>query len=310
VAAETEAQRRFALGQMGGSIRVQYEFWRERIIRARGLIEAEIDFSDEEGVTGAWSDRARLDVRGLAVEMQSAMADLRRADRIREGAEVVILGAVNAGKSSLINALARRDVAIVSPEAGTTRDLIEAVLDIGGYRVTLVDTAGLRDAEGSVEREGIRRARARADGADLVLWLSDSRESVYPDELLERRVPVWHVATKADIADEGDLQCVEQISRHIISTVTGEGMDALLSDLGAFLDSTLRGREPPLIARARHRSALAEAVAALDKALAAEAPELAAEHLRIAADRVGTVTGRVSVEDVLDVVFREFCIGK
>lgn len=310
VAAETEAQRRFALGQMGGSIRVQYEFWRERIIRARGLIEAEIDFSDEEGVTGAWSDRARLDVRGLAVEMQSAMADLRRADRICEGAEVVILGAVNAGKSSLINALARRDVAIVSPEAGTTRDLIEAVLDIGGYRVTLVDTAGLRDAEGSVEREGIRRARARADGADLVLWLSDSRESVYPDELLERRVPVWHVATKADIADEGDLQCVEQISRHIISTVTGEGMDALLSDLGAFLDSTLRGREPPLIARARHRSALAEAVAALDKALAAEAPELAAEHLRIAADRVGTVTGRVSVEDVLDVVFREFCIGK
>jgi len=311
VAAETDAQRRFALGQMGGSIRVQYESWRERLVRARGLIEAELDFSDEEGVGGAWSRAARADVGEVAEEMRAAMGDLRRADRIRDGAEVVILGPVNAGKSSLINALARRDVAIVSPEAGTTRDLVEAVLDLGGYRVTLVDTAGIREGAGAVEREGIRRARARGDDADLILWLADAREEI---DLQARPsvpgVPVWPIVTKRDLVDDGELQALAGSARHIISTVSGEGIDDLLAALASFLERTLRGREGPLVARARHRSALADAVAALDKAVAAEAPEIAAEYLRAAADRVGTVTGRVGVEDVLDVVFREFCIGK
>ncbi|MGV8840869.1 MAG: tRNA uridine-5-carboxymethylaminomethyl(34) synthesis GTPase MnmE [Bauldia sp.] len=308
VASETEAQRRFALGQIGGSIRVQYESWRDRIVRARGLIEAELDFLDEEGVAGAWSRPAKVDVAAVAGEMRAAIGDLRRADRIRDGAEVVILGATNAGKSSLINALARRDVAIVSPEAGTTRDLVEVVLDVGGYRVTLVDTAGLREGGGTVEREGIRRARARGEAADLVLWLADGAVA-RGEGVVVPGVPVWAVATKSDLLSPAALASLAGAD-HVISTATGEGIDGLLEGLRVFLETTLRGREPPLVARARHRSALAEAVAALEKALDAGAPEFAAEHLRIAADRVGGVTGRVGVEDVLDVVFREFCIGK
>ncbi|MCW5712920.1 MAG: tRNA uridine-5-carboxymethylaminomethyl(34) synthesis GTPase MnmE [Bauldia sp.] len=308
VAAETDAQRRFALGQMSGSIRTQYESWRDRVVRARGLIEAELDFSEEEGIAGAWSAMAKADIQVVAAEMRAAMADLGRADRIRDGAEVVILGAVNAGKSSLINALARRDVAIVSPEAGTTRDLVEAVLDLAGYRVTLVDTAGLREGAGGVEREGIRRARARGDGADLVLWLAD-RGAERGDGVVAAGVPVWAVATKADLLDDHGRRKL-QAADHVISTATGEGIDGLLDALARFLDATLRSAEPPLVARARHRSALAEAVAALDKAVVAHAPELAAESLRVAADRIGSVTGRVGVEDVLDVVFREFCVGK
>lgn len=309
VAAETDAQRRFALGQMGGSIRVQYESWRDRIVRARGLIEAEIDFSDEDGVGGAWSAVAKAELAAVAGEMRSAMADLGRADRIRDGAEVVILGRVNAGKSSLLNALARRDVAIVSAEEGTTRDILEAVLDIGGYRVTLVDTAGLREGVGSVEREGIRRARARGVGADLVLWLAD-RGAERGDGVVGTGVPVWSVATKADLLAAGDRDALQKAADHVVSTATGEGLERLIGALRSFLETTLRGSEPPLVARARHRSALAEAVAALEESATAGAPEIAAEHLRIAADRVGAVTGRVGVEDVLDVVFREFCIGK
>lgn len=309
VAAETEAQRRFALGQVGGSIRIQYESWRDRIVRARGLIEAELDFSDEEGVAGAWSAGAKVDLGALAVEMAAALGDLGRADRIRDGAEVVILGAVNAGKSSLLNALARRDVAIVSPEAGTTRDLVEVPLELGGYRVTFVDTAGLRAATGAVEQEGIRRARARGASADLVLWLAD-RVGERGTGDVPPGVPVWAVATKADLLDETGRSRLRGAADHLISTATGEGLDELLAALRGFLDTTLRGREQPLVARARHASALAVAIEALENALAANAPELAAEFLRVAAHQVGTVTGRVSVEDVLDVVFREFCIGK
>ena len=173
VAAETEGQRRQAMRQAEGVLGRLYDGWREDIIRARALIEAELDFPDEDDVPGSISDEAWAMVAALETEIADHLAD-RRGERLRDGAEVVILGAPNVGKSSLVNAIARRDVAIVTAEAGTTRDLIEVRLDLGGYPVTLVDTAGLREAAGLVEREGIRRAEDRAARADLVLWLVDA----------------------------------------------------------------------------------------------------------------------------------------
>ena len=177
IAAETEAQRRQAVRQAGGALRVLYDGWRERLVRARALIEAELDFADEDDIPASVSGGAFAEARAVGQEIAAHLAD-RRGERLREGAEVVVLGPPNAGKSSLINAIAQRDVAIVAPEPGTTRDLIEVRLDLGGYPVTLVDTAGLRDAAGEVEREGIRRARVRAEGADVVLWLADLQRRV------------------------------------------------------------------------------------------------------------------------------------
>lgn len=308
VAAETEAQRRLALGTMEGSIRSQYESWRERIIRARGLIEAELDFSDEEGVAGAWSARGKGEARAIAAELRAALSDLKRGQRIREGASVVIAGAVNAGKSSLINAIARREVAIVSPEPGTTRDVIEIAADLAGFRVKLVDTAGFREAEGAIEREGMRRARNRAEEADLVLWLwADESELTPPPGITG---PIWFVGTKSDLMDRVSLARAKSLSRHVISTVSGYGVEALLNDIGAFLSENLRPSEPAIVTRSRHAKSLTEAAFSLEKAIGCADAVIAAEHLRRASHAIGRVTGRVDVEDVLDVVFREFCIGK
>jgi tRNA modification GTPase len=308
VAAETEAQRRLALGTMEGSIRSQYESWRDRIIQARGLIEAELDFSDEEGVAGAWSARGKEGARAIAAELRAALTDLKRGQRIREGASVVIAGAVNAGKSSLINAIARRDVAIVSPEPGTTRDLIEIAADLAGFRVTLVDTAGFRETEGAVEREGMRRARNRAEEADLVLWLwADGSELTPPPGIMGW---IWFVGTKSDLMDHGSRERARSLSRHVISTVSGDGIQGLLDDIGAFLSRNLRPAEPAIVTRSRHAKSLMEAALSLDDAVGCADAVIAAEHLRRASDAIGRVTGRVDVEDVLDVVFREFCIGK
>ena len=308
VAAETEAQRRLALGTMEGSIRNQYESWRDRIVQARGLIEAELDFSDEEGVAGAWSARGKGEARAIAAELRAALADLKRGQRIREGASVVITGAVNAGKSSLINAIARRDVAIVSPEPGTTRDLIEIAADLAGFRVTLVDTAGFRETEGAVEREGMRRAKNRAEEADLVLWLWADRSQLVPPAGLG--APIWTIGTKRDLMDNTAADHAKSLSRHVISAVSGEGLEGLLDDVGAFLAANLRLNEPAIVTRSRHAKALTEAALSLEEAIGCPDAVIAAEHLRRASDAIGRVTGRVDVEDVLDVVFREFCIGK
>ncbi|MCW5696951.1 MAG: tRNA uridine-5-carboxymethylaminomethyl(34) synthesis GTPase MnmE [Bauldia sp.] len=305
VAAETAAQRSLALEGIRGSIRTQYESWRRRLIEARALIEASIDFADEEDVGEAWTAEARADVARLRDELAAALAGHRRGERIREGAEVVILGAPNVGKSSLLNALAGRDAAIVSREAGTTRDLIEVTLDVAGYRVTLVDTAGMRDTESEVEREGIRRAEARAAEADLVLWLSDRRDVSPP----AAAAVLWAIATKADLMDSVTEQAARRAGLRPVSAVTGQGVDALLADLGAFL-STQLPPEPTVMTRQRHAVAVAEAAAGLDEALGASSAELVAEGLRVATAALGRVTGAVDVEDVLDVVFASFCIGK
>jgi tRNA modification GTPase len=223
----------------------------------------------------------------------------------------VLVGPVNAGKSSLINALAKRDVAIVSPEAGTTRDMIEVRLDIGGYPFTVIDTAGLREAEGVVEREGVRRARARAGSADLVLVLEDVTATV-PMALFEAERFTVRVGTKVDLVDSAEerarLSCVFDM---LVSAETGEGLDALLDALLVFARDVMQPGESSLITRSRHRAALASCREALLRSGDSSLPlELRAEELRHASDELGRLTGRIDVEDLLDVIFRDFCIGK
>jgi tRNA modification GTPase len=308
VAADTAAQRRVALAQMDGSARRRFEGWATALTRARGLIEAELDFSEEEGLGTVWAEEGRSVAAAAAREMEAGLAGFDRARGIREGLEIVLLGPVNAGKSTLLKAIAGRDVAIVSEEAGTTRDLIEVAVDVGGYRATLIDSAGLREAEGPVEQEGIRRARDRAAAADLVLWLSDGTGPDEPPELSDH-AEMWPVATKADL--RGGVKTIRPRNGagFALSARTGEGVGELIEAIGAWAAGRDRG-EPPVVTRERHRAAVREAIAAVTRAVGRAEAELAAEDLRQATNALGRITGRIEVESVLDVVFSEFCIGK
>jgi len=261
-------------------------------------------------VPGSVSERAWAEVAALVREIANHMAD-KRGERLREGADVVVLGAPNAGKSSLVNAIARRDVAIVTPEPGTTRDMIEVHLDLDGFPATLVDTAGLREAVGAVEREGVRRAGARAEDADVVLWLSDlTGPAEVPPPLAGSAI---RVGTKVDRIDSaGERSRLAAGFDVATSVTTGEGINHLLTMIGAKLRAEFAPGESPLITRERHRAALAGAVAAMEAALVDDKRplELRAEDLRRAGDAIGRITGRIDVEDLLDVIFRDFCIGK
>lgn len=302
--AETEAQRRQAILQSEGALSAVVEGWREKLVGAMALVEAGIDFSDEDGVPAETRAAARIDVEGLARELDLALADTR-AERLRDGFRVALLGRPNAGKSSLMNALARREVAIVTEVPGTTRDVIEARLDLGGYPVVVVDTAGLREAENLAEREGVRRAQAQGRAADLVLWLEDAAAPEEPPALEAREV--WRIAGKADLAgNAGD-------GRRRVSARTGQGLDDLAAELGRAAAEALGSGEAPGLTRARHREALAAAARELQAALGeweAVPEEILAERLRAAATELGRVTGRIGVEEVLGRVFSSFCIGK
>ena len=308
IAAETEAQRRLAMNQAGGALAAIYDGWRQRLTRARALIEAEFDFADEDDVPDDVSSVVWEEVARLRAEIARHLERSQRAERLRSGVQVVLLGAPNAGKSSLLNALARRDVAIVTEEAGTTRDVIEVHMDLDGYPVTLVDTAGLREEAGLVEREGIRRALARAGDADLVLWL------VAPEADVVTRPPegstaLWRIETKADRGEHWPNEAAEQSFR--LSVVSGDGVDALLAALAGFAADHIGGLDEPLAARERHRRHLEDCLAALGDALVeGRSLEIRAEDLRRAGESLGRIAGRVGVEDLLDVIFREFCIGK
>ena len=309
VAAETDAQRRQALRQSDGTIGRLYEGWRGRLVRARALIEAELDFAEEEDIPASASAESWAIAAAVREEILAHVAD-RRGERVREGIEIVILGPPNAGKSSLVNAIARRDVAIVTAEPGTTRDLIEVRVDLGGYAATLVDTAGLREAEGLVEREGVRRAEARAAAADMVLWLSDIREGPGTPPALEGKS--MRVATKLDLIDsEAERDRLLAGFDRGVSSFTGAGVAALLAELGKRASDQLGG-EAIVVTRARHRAALKACAEALAAALVEDGRglELRAEDLRQAGDALGRVTGRIGVEEMLDVVFRDFCVGK
>jgi tRNA modification GTPase len=318
IAAETESQRRQALRQMGGALGALYEDWRKRLIHMRAMIEADFDFADEEDVPGSVADAVWQEASALHDEIAEHLARSRSGERLRSGLQVVLMGAPNAGKSSLLNAIAGRDVAIVTEEAGTTRDVIEVHLDLGGYPVTLVDTAGLRRTEGIVEREGIRRAEERGRGADLILWAvepggaeTDDADAGLPADL-RASVPVWTVRTKSDLETLPEQDSSGTIPEIACSSRSEAGMSALFTRLTRFAEETISVGEAPLATRARHRHALKDCLASLRTAVASGhlPAELRAEDLRRAADALGKITGRIDVEDLLDVIFRDFCIGK
>ncbi|MFL5164464.1 MAG: tRNA uridine-5-carboxymethylaminomethyl(34) synthesis GTPase MnmE [Microvirga sp.] len=301
--AETEAQRRQAMRQLGGRLGNAAENWRESVLQVLALLEASLDFSDEGDVPEDLEQEILGMIDRVRGEIGRAMAN-RSGERLREGLTVVLAGPPNAGKSTLLNALARRDVAIVSPIAGTTRDVIEVHCDLGGLPVIIVDTAGLRESGDMIEREGVSRARARAQDADLVLWL-------VPPEGEESEPPqaqrLLRVGTKSD------LNRVRHDCDLTIAAATGEGLPELIAHLEEEA-SALMGQGDAILTRERHRKALERAHAALERAramLVGHGPlELAAEEVRLAARAIGEITGRVDVEDVLDRLFSSFCIGK
>ncbi len=306
--AETDGQRSQAVRQMGGALRRAADDWRGHLIKAMALMEAAIDFSDEADVSRAAVDQAASLIRDLIPKLQMALGDGRRGELLRDGFAVAILGAPNAGKSSLLNALSRRDVAIVSDEAGTTRDVVEVRMDLGGIPVLFMDTAGIRNAPGKVEQEGIRRALARALDAPLVLWVIDAMAPVLqlPGELEDRAKSVLRVLNKVDA---GPLMTGYD---RAISTVTGAGMGELIDDIAQRAAQATGAHESPLITRVRHRTAIEQALSDCQAFVEGQLvdAELRAEDLRRAAYALGRLTGRVDVEDVLGEIFGQFCIGK
>lgn len=301
VMAETEMQRRLAVQSGMGDLSRRYEGWAERLTHARAMIEAELDFADEDDVPGSVADLISADLAALLEEIAAASASSRSAEIIRDGYKVAIVGAPNAGKSSLLNAMARREIAIVTDIAGTTRDVLTAELDLGGYLVRLYDTAGMREVEDVVEREGIRRAKLAAEEADLVLLLEEV------DSHPERHAGSWpdslRIGTKVDIRPRPgagyDL---------LISCVTGEGLDALRDAIA------MRARQAGALGLAagnrRHLEHLQSASKFIEDAVKEPRLELKADALRAAGDQIGRITGRVDVEDLLDIIFSKFCIGK
>jgi len=305
--AETAAQASQALGQLDGALSQTYAGFRRNLLTALALVEAEIDFPDEE-VPDNLARSAGPVLDRLIADLGAALADARRGERVREGYRIVLIGETNAGKSSLFNALIAREAAIVTPIAGTTRDVLDADLIIGGYAVTLSDTAGLRDSADPVEAEGVRRARARAEAADLRLWVRGP-DDAEGDAAGFARSGDLLVLTKADLGAAPSVAGFESLS---LSTGTGQGLAALHDWIAARLARDLSGADFPAVTRERHRRRLAEALAAADAGRAAleVAPEMAGDDLRRAADALARVTGSIGVEDILGEVFSTFCIGK
>jgi tRNA modification GTPase len=315
VAAETSAQARQALRQLDGALGRLYEQWRGTLLGALARLEAEIDFAPDEDVPADALAAIRPGLDRVSAEMAAHLDDARRGERLRVGLTIALIGPPNAGKSSLINRLAQRDVAIVTPEPGTTRDVLEVHLDLAGYPVTLLDTAGLRAPEGSAEAEGVRRARQRAAAADLRLALLDG--GFWPDldsetlALIDEQAIV--VVNKADLGRLPRDVVVAGRPALRLSCFTGAGLDELLQALSARAGEQMALGETPLLTRTRHRAALQRAREALGRV--ADLPPdaelaLVAEDLRLAVRAIGRITGRVEVEDLLDIIFAEFCIGK
>jgi tRNA modification GTPase len=319
IGAETEAQRRQAYRQLKGLLGERAETWRARLIEALALVEARIDFSDEADVPEDLIGPALKIARELHGEITQALAGATRGERLRDGLVVAIAGPPNAGKSTLLNRIARREVAIVSPVAGTTRDVIEVHLDLDGYPVTLLDTAGIRDSDDPVEQEGVRRARERAAEADLVLWVLDAARPETEASLQSSigSSPAWIVRNKIDLvpaAAKNEQKNELRLSNIVfeLSATTGLGLAEFLARLTEYAISYF-GPESALLTRERHRKALDLTQKALERVLAEDEKrreDIIAEDLRLAARTLGKLTGRVDVEDILDVIFRDFCIGK
>jgi len=313
VAADTDAQRRQAIRQTEGALGRLYDGWRERLVGTLAHLEATIDFADED-LSAGLDERVAATVDGLAAEVAEHLADGHRGERLRDGFRVAILGPPKAGKSSLLNVLARRDVAIVSESAGTTRDVIEVHLDLAGYPVVVADTAGLRAAAGAVEEEGVRRARTWGEKADLRLLVFDggvwpavdagTKDLIEPDRSLV-------VINKSDLGLTGTSPEVAGLAAIPVSAKTGDGLGRLVT---ALTEVAARGLDHSTnalaLTRARHRTALERCLESLTRAGSTGSAELVAEDLRLAARELGRITGRIDAEDLLDVIFRDFCVGK
>lgn len=331
--ADTDKQRRQALRQLQGLLGDKARDWRRQIIEAAALVEAGIDFADEGDVPNELLAPALAKIAALKDEIEQALAASSHSERLRDGLVVAIAGAPNVGKSTLMNALARRDVAIVSPHAGTTRDVIEVQLDLDGYPVTLIDTAGIRETDDPVEQEGVRRARARAGEADLVLWLIENGPLAdRPLDDVVGNAPCWLVLNKLDIAavpgveygvgilaagrrrSDGGIAARVDASppAFAISAARGDGVPELIDAIRAYAEQYFAAGESGLIGRTRHRELLRMTVDMLHRSIIARdlGDELVAEELRAASVALGRLLGRVDVEDLLDVIFRDFCIGK
>jgi tRNA modification GTPase len=325
IAAETEAQRRQAYRQLNGLLGNRAEDWRKRLIGALALVEARIDFPDEGDVPEDLIRPALKAARALRDEIAEVLAGTQRGERLRDGLVVAIAGPPNVGKSTLFNWLAKREAAIVSEIPGTTRDVIEVHLDLAGYPVTVLDTAGIRVSNDPVEREGIARAQRRAADADLVLWVIEAGgeetncKSQAIDVNLADHAEIWLVENKADLVGSNESRFTNNEReckfglRFRVSARTGQGMNHISDGIAHYAARYFEDSGAALITRGRHREALNRAAEALDRALASDLPngeEIVAEELRLAARWLGRLTGRVDVEDILDVIFRDFCIGK
>ena len=304
--ADTDRQRRQALRQLKGLLGDKARDWRTRIIEATALIEAGIDFSDEGDVPAELIAPAFAKIKSLLVEIEEVLAAQGQSERLRDGLVVAISGPPNVGKSTLMNQLARREVAIVSPHAGTTRDIIEVQLDLDGYPVTVIDTAGIRETSDPVEQEGVRRARTRTAEADLVLWLADAQHG---ESWNTGEVPAWTVRTKIDLDPTGQARGESDFE---ISASRGDGLKELISALVGFAQNYFGSGEDGLIGRERQRKLLQQTADLLRRSMSevGRGEEFVAEDLRSAAQSLGRLLGRVDVEDVLDAIFRDFCIGK
>jgi len=316
--AETESQRRQALEQLGGRLSQVQAGWRDALTEALAMFEAAVDFPDEE-LPADVAARARPPLERLIAELESAARDAERGERVREGYRIALVGAPNAGKSTLLNSLAAREAAIVTATPGTTRDVIEVPLVLGGYKVLLADTAGLRESDDEIEAEGVRRARAWAEGADLRLWLVDGSAFEAPSSFAppELRAGDLCILTKRDLADsEGGWWATEEAGRlglpvNQITAKSPNDIAWLRETLSERVSEALSGAEPPAATRLRHRDLLAEAALRLSHALEqSDALELAAEDVRLAARALDRITGRIDPEQVLGRIFATFCIGK
>jgi len=307
IAAETEMQRRLAQEHSSGQLSKIYNGWAERLTYARAMIEAELDFADEDDVPGSVADMIWVDMLILSSEISDHLDGSGIAEIIRDGLKIVIAGEPNAGKSSLLNYLARRDIAIVTDIAGTTRDILSVDLSLAGFRVQLYDTAGLRTTNDKVEQEGIRRAHLTIEQADIILLLSDSPSGFVPLQTAVSK-PVIRIGTKIDrsplLWDKANVDV-------LVSTETGEGIDRLLDLLADHLPDLSGQNALSLPTRKRHLSCLQQTLDAIKTSLEADhGLDIKAEYLRQAGDALGRITGRVDVEDLLGVIFSEFCIGK
>ncbi len=301
IASETEAQRRLALSQSQGQLRDLYEGWRERVIYIRAMLEAEFDFSDEEDVPEEISAEGLTALSGLITEIEEHLEDNRAGEIVRDGFRVALMGKPNAGKSSLLNVLAKRDIAIVTDQAGTTRDVLEVYLDLDGYKVVVLDTAGLRSTEDAIEGEGIKRAKAAGDESDLVIWLHDDPEDETVD--YDGDTEVLRVHSKCDLFDGRGLS---------ISAETGMGLDRLTNMLSQKVGEVVPDVGQAIITRKRYRDGLESAIEHLRNVrdYSGDGLELRAEEARLAGIELGKLTGKVDVEDLLDIIFSKFCVGK